>query len=212
MKPFVVLIGGSYSGCGKTTFGTRLLRALGKDWAVIKYTKTGFYSTIVNNKDILSVEGKDTKKYLEAGAGEVLWVQCPLEALSELLSMSLERLSNYKGIIIEGNSPIEFLKPDVVIFLNGLERPPKESAIKVKERADIIVRPDKMEEALEETEELINKKKLLSRELQKRAINNRISCAIARQIAETLGLQYREVGEMADALGIKITNCELGCF
>lgn len=212
MKPFVVLIGGSYSGCGKTTFGTRLLRALGNNWAVIKYTKTGFYSTIVTNKDILSVEGKDTKKYLEAGACEVLWVQCPVETLSELLSMSLERLSNYKGIIIEGNSPIEFLKPDVVVFLNGLERPPKESAIKVKEQADIIIRPDNMEDALKEAEELINKKVLLSQELKKRAIDNRISCAMARQIAENLGLSYKEVGKMADANGIKITNCELGCF
>ncbi len=212
MKPFIVLIGGSYSGCGKTTFGTRLLRSLGKDWAVIKYTKTGFYSTIVNNKDMLSVDGKDTRKYLEAGACEVLWVQSPKEGLSEVLSMSLERLSNYKGIIIEGNSPIEFLKPDVVVFLNGLERPPKGSAIKVKERADIIVRPDKMEDALKETEELISKKSLLSHELKKRAINNKISCSVARQIAETLGLRYRDVGEMADALGIKIVNCELGCF
>lgn len=212
MRPFIVLIGGSYSGCGKTTFGTMLLKALGKNWAAIKYTKTGFYSTIVDNKEILSVEGKDTKRYLEAGACEVLWVQCPVEALSEVLSISLQRLSNYKGIIIEGNSPIEFLEPDIVVFLDGLERPPKESAIKVKNRAHVIARGDKMEEALKETRELINKKTLLSEELKKRAINNRISCTVARQIAETLGLQYREIGEMADALGIKITNCELGCF
>jgi len=212
MKPLIVLIGGAYSGCGKTTFGTGLLKSLGRGWAVIKYTKTGFYSSIITNKEIISQEDKDTARYGKAGAEEVLWLQSPPENLQEMLSMGINRLSNFRGIIIEGNSPIEFLRPDVVVFVDGYERPPKKSSGLVREKANIIVNPSKIITAMEEAKELIDKKIALKEELIKKAINNRIPCSLARKLAETHGLKYREIGEMADALGIKITDCELGCF
>ncbi len=44
------------------------------------------------------------------------------------------------------------------------------------------------------------------------APEGRISCTTARRIAEQLGVTVREVGKAADALGIKIHACELGCF
>lgn len=212
MKPFLVLIGGSYSGCGKTTFGTELIKILGKHWAVIKYTKTAFYSSIIETKEIISIKDKDTGRYLEAGAEEVLWLQGPKESLPELLEVAIMRLSNYKGIIIEGNSPIEFLEPDIVVFLNGEERPPKSSAKKVREKADIVIITKDMQDGLKKTKELIDEKEILVQELLKRATNQRITCKDARQLAESLGTTYGEVGRAADRLGIKITNCELGCF
>jgi LAO/AO transport system kinase len=52
----------------------------------------------------------------------------------------------------------------------------------------------------------------LKQQLQEKATDGRISCALARKIAEDLGVSYREVGKAADELRIKITNCELGCF
>lgn len=211
MRPFILLIGGSYSGAGKTTFGTRLLKSLGKDWAVIKYTKTGFYSSVIENKEILSIKEKDTYRYLEAGAGEVLWLQGPMESLPELLHGALKRLSKYRGIVIEGNSPIEFLEPDIVVFLEGDQRLPKPSAEKVRQKADLIIKIENMDEGLKKTKELIDKE-TIARELTKRAVNKRISCRAARELAESLGATYKEVGRIADSLGIKITNCELGCF
>ena len=39
-----------------------------------------------------------------------------------------------------------------------------------------------------------------------------IECPAARRIAERLGVPYGRVGKTADELGIKIINCELGCF
>ncbi len=48
--------------------------------------------------------------------------------------------------------------------------------------------------------------------IKKKAVNNRLPCPAARKIAEQLSVSYREVGETADDLHIKITNCELGCF
>jgi hypothetical protein len=52
----------------------------------------------------------------------------------------------------------------------------------------------------------------LKEEIMKRAVGGKLACAAARSIAEGLHVAYREVGEAADELGIKIKNCELGCF
>ncbi|MEW6215483.1 MAG: hypothetical protein AB1478_09845 [Nitrospirota bacterium] len=49
-------------------------------------------------------------------------------------------------------------------------------------------------------------------EIKKKAINGRLPCPIAREIAEKLSVSYKEVGRTADELNIKITHCELGCF
>ncbi|MCX7793021.1 MAG: hypothetical protein N2257_01235 [Thermodesulfovibrionales bacterium] len=212
MKPLIILIGGSYSGAGKTTFGSQLLKYLGGNWGVIKYTKTGFYSSIIDTEELISQKNKDTGKYIEAGAEEVLWLQGPRESLSEMLDIAITRLSTYRGIIIEGNSPIEFLDPDIVVFLDGEERPPKPSSEKVKKRADIIIKIKDMKDGLEKTKDLIQQKEILAQELIKRAVNKRITCKAARELAESLGFSYREVGRAADSMGIKITNCELGCF
>jgi len=55
-------------------------------------------------------------------------------------------------------------------------------------------------------------KKELREEIMKKAADRKIPCAVARKIAEDLGLPYSEVGAAANELGIKITNCQLGCF
>jgi hypothetical protein len=52
----------------------------------------------------------------------------------------------------------------------------------------------------------------LKEEVLRRAVDGRLSCAVARNIAEALRLPYKEVGAAANELGIKIKNCELGCF
>jgi hypothetical protein len=45
-----------------------------------------------------------------------------------------------------------------------------------------------------------------------KSVDGRISCTVARNIAEELSVPYKEVGRNADELRIKITGCELGCF
>ncbi len=56
----------------------------------------------------------------------------------------------------------------------------------------------------------MNKK--IAEEIEKKAVDSRLPCPVARKIAQDLAVAYKEVGETADALKIKITNCELGCF
>lgn len=56
-----------------------------------------------------------------------------------------------------------------------------------------------------ENKEIIEKIKALAHQ-------GRISCADARQLAEKLNLEYRQIGKACDEAGIKISGCELGCF
>ena len=60
--------------------------------------------------------------------------------------------------------------------------------------------------------ETIEKNKEIARLLKERSVNAKISCTLARKIAEDLNVPYRDVGSMANELKIKIKNCELGCF
>jgi molybdate transport system regulatory protein len=55
-------------------------------------------------------------------------------------------------------------------------------------------------------------KQELKEVILEKSVDRKLSCASARNIAKTLGLPIKEVGAAADELGIKINNCELGCF
>ncbi len=43
-------------------------------------------------------------------------------------------------------------------------------------------------------------------------VDDQLPCAAAFKIAKELEVSVREVGETADELGIRIINCQLGCF
>ena len=147
-RPFIIGIGGTHSGAGKTTVAEALLRHTAKGvkkpgWGAIKYTKTAIYASIIDDPETLTQESKDTARLINAGAEKVLWVQSPPEELKEVLPVAVDRLSNLRGIIVEGNSAIEFLKPDIVIFVSGRQGGSlKKSAERVLETADIILYED----------------------------------------------------------------------
>lgn len=48
--------------------------------------------------------------------------------------------------------------------------------------------------------------------LRAASLDGRISCLAARVLAERLDVPYVLVGRAADELGIKICDCQLGCF
>jgi len=55
-------------------------------------------------------------------------------------------------------------------------------------------------------------KEKVAEEIKKKAIGGKLPCSTARMIAEKFGVSYKDVGEAADNLHVKITNCQLGCF
>jgi len=113
-----------------------------KRWGAIKYTKTFLYASVTDDHRILGEEGKDTARLLKAGAEDVLWVRSSPSDIAEVLPMATERLSHLDGIIVEGNSAIEFLSPDIIIFITGsTQKGAKPSARPVLRKAHILVVP-----------------------------------------------------------------------
>lgn len=45
-----------------------------------------------------------------------------------------------------------------------------------------------------------------------KAVNNKIPCRVAFEIAETAGWQRSQIGELLNEMEIKISSCQLGCF
>jgi molybdopterin-guanine dinucleotide biosynthesis protein len=246
MRPLIIGIGGAHSSAGKTAYASLLLQRL-KGWGAIKYTKTALYCSIVDDPYLLAKEDKDTRRLLDSGAERVLWVQSPPDEIKDILPMAVERLSDLKGIIVEGNSAIEFLKPDIIIFVfgNDIERI-KESAKKIlsvanavvyKGSNDLIVTGNKLkgsnklrvtgneieksigensslsyEQFVSHIVDMVDNKEKIRSLLKDKAIGGKLPCPVARRIAEELSVPYKEIGEAADELDIKIADCELGCF
>lgn len=59
-----------------------------------------------------------------------------------------------------------------------------------------------------------SKRMLIEKRLRSAAKSGRLKCADALAIADSLGFDVssREVGKVANEIGIRITACQLGCF
>lgn len=147
--PLFIGIGGSASGAGKTSFAEKLLRRLrggGMPLGAIKYTRTGLYTSLIDDPAVLMEKDKDTARLLKAGAEKVLLVRGPAEDaeqradLEEALMLAAGRLSEMGGVLVEGNTAVELLSPDIVIFI-GADVSQKNSALRVLEMADVVLLP-----------------------------------------------------------------------
>lgn len=155
MRPLLIGVGGSHSGAGKTYACCRILESL-NGFGAVKCTPTLIYSSLVDDPAILNQKDKDTSLMLQSGAVEAMWVQAPKKEMAETARMAVDRLNRREGVIIEGNSAIEVLRPDIVIFIfsGGPDAPGnvKESANKTLAMAHIVIYdgerpPDGMPEA-----------------------------------------------------------------
>jgi hypothetical protein len=52
----------------------------------------------------------------------------------------------------------------------------------------------------------------LASEMRRRAPDGQLPCAVAFAIAKELNVPIAQVGRAANELGIKIVDCQLGCF
>ncbi len=48
--------------------------------------------------------------------------------------------------------------------------------------------------------------------IQEKAEDGRVTCAVLRRFAEDQGVAYKVAGAAADAAGVRVKNCDLGCF
>jgi imidazole glycerol phosphate synthase subunit HisF len=45
-----------------------------------------------------------------------------------------------------------------------------------------------------------------------KAVDGKITCPVLRKYAEEIGVPFKVAGAAADMAGIRVHNCELGCF
>ncbi len=97
------------------------------------------YTSIIDDPEILSEPGTDTAAFLEAGADSAVLVKAPAHDMKEALDIALQSLNSPHGVILEGNSAIEVLNPDIVIFSFDTFGVIKESSRAIFEQADALV-------------------------------------------------------------------------
>jgi hypothetical protein len=45
-----------------------------------------------------------------------------------------------------------------------------------------------------------------------KAVDGKVTCPVLRKYAEDIGVPYKVAGAAADMAGIRVHNCDLGCF
>jgi len=131
-RPRVVAVSGFSSNVGKTTLVCELLRML-PGWEAIKLTR-GHYRSCGRDpagccvSDLLRDEpvvrsgreanyqvGKDTGRFWDAGAANVHWVIVREDQVERGINEALGRVES-DGVIIEGNSFLDYVNPDLAVM------------------------------------------------------------------------------------------------
>jgi|SRR3989338_4690411 len=152
--PKIITVSGAHSGVGKTALIEQLLKDL-KGWSALKVTvshngscpkgkpcgacdKLGSKFSIVSDKGSIEEGRKDTQRFKAAGALKVFWLKARPEGLRRGLNEALYRLKDAKGVIIEGTSVLEYIRPDLAILVKNKGSVLKPSAVRALKKIDLI--------------------------------------------------------------------------
>src|SRR5690349_19114231 len=156
MNPALVIIGGHSRNVGKTSVVTGLISALREfDWTAVKITQyghgvcsangapcdcaTGDHSWAISEERDRSGES-DTSRFLVAGAARALWVRTEQGKLAEAMPSLRERIKQARNVIIESNSVLKFLRPDLYLtVLDPATADFKDSAREFLDRANAVI-------------------------------------------------------------------------
>jgi len=135
------------SGTGKTSLACALLPHL-PHFGAIKITIQDLGTKVSDTDEEILVPGKDTYRLKTSGASKVVWVQSSEEELSEAMGFAWNMIGEVEGTLIEGNSILEHVNPNLTFFVVDREitglKPSRISALK---KANVVV-INKKEEGL----------------------------------------------------------------
>lgn len=152
----MVVIGGHSRSVGKTSVVAGLISALPEfEWTAAKITQyghgicsangeacdcaTGDHSWAISEERDRSGES-DTSRFLLAGAAQVFWVRTEQGCLAEAMPALRRRLEGARNVILESNSVLKFLRPDLYMtVLNPETADFKNSAREFLDRANAVV-------------------------------------------------------------------------
>ena len=152
----IVVIGGHSRNIGKTSVVAGLIAALPTyNWAAFKITQFGHGRCSLNGKPChcatadhtwaISEEkdrsGKsDSSRFLVAGAKRSFWVRTEQGRLAEAVPTIARRLAESENAILESNSILKFIQPDLYIsVLDPAVADFKASALAALSRADALI-------------------------------------------------------------------------
>ena len=155
----IVVVGGHTRNIGKTSVVAGLIAALPeKRWTAIKITQFGHGVCSANGEPChcatadhamaISEErdrgsGTDTSRYLAAGAARSFWVRTRQGDLGEAMGRVRELLAGAENAIVESNSVLRFLQPDVSLsVLDPSISDFKPSALRYLDRVDALIVPE----------------------------------------------------------------------
>ena len=127
----LVVIGGHSRNVGKTSVVAGLISALREfDWTAVKITQyghgicsadgtacdcaTGDHSWAISEERDGSGKS-DTSRFLAAGAARAFWVRTEKGRLAEAMPVLRQRIEGSRNVIIESNSVLRFLRPDLYL-------------------------------------------------------------------------------------------------
>ena len=152
----IIVIGGHSRSVGKTSVVAGLISALPEfRWTALKITQyghgicsadgqacdcaTGDHSWAISEEKDRAGDS-DTSRFLAAGAECVWWVRTEQGRLAEAMSRIREKLAQATNVIVESNSILKFLRPDLyVTVLDPSTADFKNSAREFLDRADAAI-------------------------------------------------------------------------
>ena len=152
----LIVIGGHSRSVGKTSVVAGLIAALREfDWTAVKITQYGHgvcsangepcdcattdHSWAISEEHDRSGES-DTSRFLIAGATRALWARTEQGRLAEAMPALRKRLEAARNVIMESNSILKFLRPDLYLtVLDPATADFKHSAKEFLDRANAII-------------------------------------------------------------------------
>ncbi len=161
----IVVVGGHSRSVGKTSVVAGLISALRDyDWTAVKITQYGHgvcsangapcdcatadHAWAISEERDRSGES-DTSRFLLAGAERALWVRTEQGRLAEAMPALRQRLEPSRHIIVESNSVLKFMRPDLYLtVLDPATEDFKTSAREFLDRASAVILHEDTKEGL----------------------------------------------------------------
>ena len=152
----IVVVGGHTRNIGKTSVVAGLIASLPQmEWTAFKVTQFGHgicsangepcdcetdAHTVAVTEEHSSDSGTDSARFLAAGAVRSYWVRTRQGQLAEAMPRVRKELARAKNAILESNSIVRFLKPDLYLtVLDPAIQDFKPSAQYLLDRADAVL-------------------------------------------------------------------------
>jgi len=196
-------VSASASKAGKTTLICLMLEDSCPKTAVIKTSVNNDLDQykVINDPKVINQAGTDTARVVEHGADKVILLESPAAELPSAYQLARNLLDDdIERLFIEGNTIINFLNPDLLFYLENKEKPEKESAKMVKNRANIKIN----------TNTLLSAGKL--GDIPFTIQPNKMTCYQSHLLAELMKLSVGQVGKIVKEQDVKIVKCQLGLF